>query len=339
MVDHRVELRSDTFTQPTLLMREAMAAADVGDDEYGEDPTVNALQTEVAELFGHEAALFVPTGTMANQISLRLIAPRGQELLCDSETHIVSYENGGISADAGISVRTWPFQPRGVFDVAVIQSMIRPAGWGNVSTAAISVEQTHNNGGGSVHSLADLQDLSALARENGIQLHMDGARIWHAAVASKTSFREYGAVCDVLSVSLSKGLGAPAGSLIVGSADKISRAHELRHRMGGGMRQIGFLAAAGRYALANHLNHLAQDHARAKKLAEIIGIDPDLFDTNIVLIPVQDARRVTVLAKAQGVLVTPLQPDLVRLVVHRDVDDAAIEYAGRILREILSMTK
>src|SRR5689334_635010 len=210
-------------------MREAMAAAAVGDDVYGEDPTLNALQAEVAALFGHEAALFTPSGSMANQIAIQLVVPRAEELLCDADAHVVTYEIGAAAALGGVSTRTWPARGADI-DVDEVAAMIRPAGYHAVPTRAIAVEQTHNRGGGGVIPLATLERLRGIADENGLALHCDGARIWHAHIADGVPLATYGRLFDTVSVCLSKGLGAPVGSLVIGSADKIDRAREIRKR-------------------------------------------------------------------------------------------------------------
>ena len=329
-----VDLRSDTLTRPTAPMRAAMAAADVGDDVYGEDPSVNALEEQVAALFGHEAAVLVPSGTMGNQICLRLVVPPAQELLCDADAHVVTYEHGGAAQHGGIQSRT---VPGGLMDAAVVEPYLRPDGWGTVATRAVSVEQTHNRGGGLVHALADLQDLRALTASHGIALHCDGARIWNAAVASGTPLTEYGAVFDSLSVCLSKGLGAPGGSVVVTDAARAAEARVLRKRLGGGMRQAGILAAAGSYALAHHVDRLAEDHRRAGVIAEAVGVGP--VQTNIVPVDLGgtgwDARSLAEQARSQGVLLSVVGPYRVRLVTHLDVDDEGAARAGRVVAELL----
>src|SRR3954468_2784976 len=239
-------------------MREAMAAAAVGDDVFGDDPTVIALEADVAAMFGHESALFAPSGTMANQIALQLLVPPGGELLAGADAHVVTYEMGAAAAVGGISTRTWPSAGAAI-DVDQILAMVRPAGFPSVPTRAIAVEQTHNLGGGGVVSLPALLDLRAAADAAGVSLHCDGARIWHAHVADGVPLATYGRLFDTLSVCLSKGLGAPVGSLVIGSAEKIDKARWIRKRMGGGMRQAGVLAAAGRYALRHHIDRLAED--------------------------------------------------------------------------------
>jgi threonine aldolase len=338
-----IDLRSDTVTKPTPAMREAMAAAEVGDDVYGEDPTLNALQTEVATLFGHEAALFTPTGSMANQIATQLVVPPAEELLCDADAHVVTYEVGAASAIGGVSTRTWPARGANL-DPDEVAAMIRPEGYHAVPTRAIAVEQTHNRGGGGVIPLANLERLRAVADEAGVALHCDGARIWHAHVADGVPFATYGRLFDTMSVCLSKGLGAPVGSLVIGSAEKIEKARWIRKRMGGGMRQAGVLAAAGRYAVRHHVARLADDHARARRLAEALApfgvTDAASARTNIVPLDLTkagfDAPTLAAAARAEGVLVSVLGPRTARLVTHLDVDDAGIDRAVDVLTAIFS---
>jgi threonine aldolase len=337
-----VDLRSDTVTRPTRAMREAMAGAEVGDDVYGEDPTINALEAEVAALLGHEAAMLTPTGTMANQIAVQLLVPRATELLCDADAHVVTYESGAAAAIGGISTRTWPVAG-GDIDVDAVAAMVRPDGFHAVPTSALAIEQTHNRAGGAVIPLETIRALRRLADQAGLGLHCDGARIWHAHVADGVPLQEYGRLCDTVSVCLSKGLGAPVGSLVVSSAERIARARELRHRMGGGMRQAGILAAAGRYALQHHVERLAEDHARAARLAAALApfgvVDPAGVRTNLVRLDLTkaslDAPALAAAAKADGVLVSVLGPRFVRLVTHLDVDDAGIELAIGVLSAIL----
>ncbi|MEV1330100.1 threonine aldolase family protein [Micromonospora costi] len=336
-----IDLRSDTVTRPTPGMREAMATAEVGDDVYGEDPTVNALEAEVAALFGHEAALFAPSGSMANQIALQLVVPPANELLADADAHVLTYEIGAAAAYGGISSRTWPAVGADI-DPDVVAGMIRPDGYFAVPTRAIAVEQTHNRGGGGVIPLATLRQLRRIADDAQLALHCDGARIWHAHVADGVPLVEYGRLFDTMSVCLSKGLGAPVGSLVVGSAEKIERARLVRKRMGGGMRQVGVLAAAGRYALAHHVERLAEDHAKAARLAEAIapfGVLATAARTNIVPLDLTksplDAHALAAAARAEGLLISVLGPRTARLVTHMDVDDAAIDKAIDTLTRVL----
>ncbi len=338
-----VDLRSDTVTKPTPGMREAMAAADVGDDVYGEDPTVNALQDEVASLFGHEAALFAPTGSMANQIALQTLVPPGTELLCDADAHVVTYEVGAAAAVGGISSRTWP-AVGGAIDPDQVATMIRPAGFHAVPTRAIAVEQTHNRGGGAVIPLDTLRTLRQVADATGVGLHCDGARIWHAHVATGVPLTMYGELFDTVSVCLSKGLGAPVGSLVVSSAGRITRAREIRKRMGGGMRQVGVLAAAGQYALRQHVARLADDHARAARLAEALtpygvvvavpGPITNMVPLDLAKSPL-DAIELGAMARDRGVLISVLGPHTARLVTHLDLDDADIDRAIQVLTPLL----
>ena len=328
-----IDLRSDTVTRPTPAMRRAMAEAEVGDDVYGEDPTVTALEERVADLFGHEAAVFVPSGTMGNQICLQLVVPPGSELLCDADAHVVTYEHGAAAVHGGIQSRTVPGGP---MTAAGVRPYLRPAGWGTVATSAVSVEQTHNRGGGVVHPLADLQDLRALTREQGVALHCDGARIWNASVASGVPLADYGAVFDTLSVCLSKGLGAPVGSLVVTDAVRAAQARGLRKRMGGGLRQAGVLAAAGSYVLEHHVDRLADDHRRAAGIAAALGV---AAETNIVSVDLDgtgwDGPALAAAARERGVLLSVVGPTRVRLVTHLDVDDAGARTAADVVARLL----
>ncbi|MFV2101448.1 threonine aldolase family protein [Micromonospora sp. LOL_024] len=341
MHDAPIDLRSDTVTRPTPGMREAMATAEVGDDVYGEDPTVNALEAEVAALFGHEAALFCPSGSMANQIALQLLVPPGAELLCDADAHVVTYEMGAAAAYGGITSRTWPAVGAQI-DLDVVAGLIRPDGFWAVPTRAIAVEQTHNRGGGGVIPLATLRELRRVADAAQVALHCDGARIWHASVADGVPLATYGGLFDTLSVCLSKGLGAPVGSLVVGAADRIERARVIRKRMGGGLRQAGILAAAGRYALAHHVDRLAADHAKAARLAESIapfGVLATAVRSNLVPLDLSksplDALGLAAAARAEGVLISVLGPKTARLVTHMDLTDAAVDHAAVVLTRIL----
>jgi threonine aldolase len=343
VTDRPIDLRSDTVTRPTPAMLDAMARAETGDDVYGEDPTVRALEERVAAAFGHEAAVLVPTGTMGNQICLQLVVPPGEELLCGAEDHVVTYELGGAARYGGISSRTLT-APRGLLTADVVEGELRPAGWGTVVTRAVSVEQTHNRGGGAVHPLPALQELRALTAREAVALHCDGARIWNAAVATGTSLDAYGRLFDTLSVCLSKGLGAPVGSLVVTDAARAAEARVLRKRLGGGMRQAGVLAAAGLHALDAHLDRLADDHARARRLAEALApagvVEPGQVETNLVPLDLtaapRDALALAAAAREQDVLVSVLGPRRARLVTHLDVDDAACERAALVLADLLA---
>jgi threonine aldolase len=341
--DLPVDLRSDTVTRPGAAMRAAMASAEVGDDVFGDDPTVAALEAEVAALFGHEAALFAPSGTMANQIALQLLVPRGGELLVGADAHVVSYELGAAAAIGGVSTRTWP-SVGAALDPEQIAAMIRPAGFPSVPTRAIAVEQTHNLGGGGVVPLPTLLDLRAAADAAGIPLHCDGARIWHAHIADQVPLINYGTIFDTLSVCLSKGLGAPVGSLVVGSARRIAEGRLIRKRMGGGMRQAGILAAAGRYALHHHIERLADDHARARRLAEALeprgvvnaaGVRTNVVALDLTKAPL-DAPTLAARAAERGVLIVAMLPRTARVITHLDVDDAGVDRAIDVLDSLLA---
>ncbi|GGJ85241.1 threonine aldolase [Pilimelia anulata] len=332
-----VDLRSDTVTRPTAAMRRAMAAAEVGDDVYGEDPTARRLEERVAALFGHEAALFTPTGSMANQIALQLLVPPANEVLVDADAHVVTYEVGAAAAYGAISSRTWP-AAGGAIDPQRVAAMIRPDGFWAVPTRAIAVEQTHNLAGGTVVPLATLDALRAVADGAGVAMHCDGARIWHAHVADGVPLDSYGRLFDTLAVCLSKGLGAPVGSLVLGSAERIAEGRWLRKRLGGGMRQVGILAAAGLYALDHHLARLADDHGRAARLAEALspyGVVVGEPRTNIVLLDLHDAPGYAAAARERGVLLSVLGQRTGRLITHLDVDDAAVDHAAKVLTSLL----
>ena len=326
-----IDLRSDTVTRPTEAMRSAMARAEVGDDVFGEDPTVRRLEERVAGLLGHQDALFTPTGSMANVLAVRTLVGPGQEVLCESTAHIARAELGAHAAYTGLTMRTWSGE-RGQIELPAIQRLYAPdMGPFFVPTKAVSVENTHNFAGGVVQPIEDLQALREWATAAGTRIHVDGARIWNAHVATGTALREYGAVADVMAVCLSKGLGAPIGSLLVGSEDAIAESRVWRKRMGGGMRQVGILAAAGLHALDHHIERLAEDHANARVLAEACGVDPETVDTNIVVVPHEDPPAFVAAAREADVLVAAVGPAAVRLVTHLDVSRDDAERAAKVL--------
>jgi threonine aldolase len=330
-----IDLRSDTVTRPTDAMRAAMARAEVGDDVYGEDPTVLALEERVAELFGKEAALLTPTGSMANVLAVGLLVGPGEEVLAESRAHILRAELGAHGAFTGITSRTWT-HPRGQVDLTAIRDLYAPdMGPFFVPTRAVSVENTHNFAGGAVLPLDDLQALRSWADGVGCSVHLDGARVWNAHVATGTPLAAYGAVADTLAVCLSKGLGAPVGSLVLGTAGQVAEARVRRKRMGGGMRQVGILAAAGLHALDHHVERLADDHEHARLLAEACGVDPDSVDTNIVVAEVPDAAAVVVAAAEEGLLVSAVGPRALRLVTHLDVSTEQAKAAAVALARLL----
>lgn len=315
-----------------------MAAADVGDDVFADDPTVLALQERVASLFGHEAALFTPSGSMANQIAVHLLVPPGEELICDADAHLVTYELGAAAWLSGISSRTWPAAGAEINPESVAQ-MLRPAGYFQVPTRVVAVEQTHNLAAGSVIPMSTLESLRQIATSGNAALHCDGARIWHAHVATGVPLDAYGRLFDTLSVCLSKGLGAPVGSLVIGSAALIERARWIRKRMGGGMRQVGILAAAGLYALDHHVDRLAEDHERARRLAAALEPWSRWGGTNLVYLDLTkadlDSPDLVARARAEGVLISAIAPRQARLITHLDVDDSGVDRAVEVLLRLL----
>lgn len=350
-----VDLRSDTVTRPGPDMLAAMlrvgggGGVGVGDDVYGEDPAVNALQERVAAMLGHDAGLFTPTGTMANQLGLRLHAGPGTEILAESAAHILRAELGAAALLSAITTRTWT-GPRGLVEPELVAELIAPpASPYLVSTSAIAVENTHNFGGGTVQPIERLRRLRALADEYNLTMHLDGARLWNAHIATGVPLGEYGALFDTVSVCFSKGLGAPVGSMLVGRTEAIAEARVWRKRWGGGMRQVGVLAAAAEYALDHHLADLAVDHAHAALLAEAIAaavpgvVNQDHVETNIVMLDVRPlgmtAGEFADAAKADGVLVSVMGSHTARLVTHRDADRAGIERALAVLLPLLGASR
>lgn len=341
----RVDLRSDTVTTPSIAMREVMTQAPVGDDVYGEDVTVNALEERVAALFGKEAAVFTPSGSLANQLAIRMLVSPGEELLAETNSHVVRAELGAAAVFSGITTRTWPAD-RGLLSANDALSIARPnSGPYLVSTTAIAIENTHNFGGGTVQPIDQIAALHRGAQEMGIALHLDGARIWNAHIATGIALTEYGQYFETISVCLSKGLGAPVGSLMLSTKEKVAKARVWRKRYGAGMRQIGILAAAGHYALDTNLALLQHDHRRAKFLAQRCHaaapttIDPATVDTNIVGLDLSQlpltAAEFAQMVKAEGVLISALGPNFARLVTHLDIDDIAMEFAADVLTQAL----
>ncbi|MEP7193309.1 MAG: GntG family PLP-dependent aldolase [Actinomycetota bacterium] len=341
MTDRVVDLRSDTITKPVIAMRMAMASAEVGDDVYGEDPTVLALEDRVADLLGHQSGLFTPSGSMANQLGIRLHVGPGQELIADELAHVLRAEMGAAAVFSGISSRSWA-APRGLLDPAAPLRLMQPnAGTYQVSTAAIVVENTHNFGGGTVQPLDAIRALREATQPLGIAMHLDGARLWNAHVATGIDLADYGQQFDTVSVCLSKGLGAPVGSVLAGSREQIAEARVWRKRYGGGMRQAGILAAAGLWALDHHIRRLADDHARARTFSEAVAsrfpgvIDPAHIQTNIVIADVGQAgwaaADFVTLAEQRGLRIHAVNERAVRLVWHLDVDDADTSFAAEIV--------
>ncbi len=339
-----IDLRSDTVTVPTDGMRKAMARAEVGDDVYGEDPTVNRLQDMAAALLGKRYALFVPSGTMANQLAIRSQTQPGQEVIVESKSHIVRYEQGSAGALAGVQLH-WVPGERGIITAEQVEAAIRPKDPYSIHTALICLENTHNAGGGTIYPLSTIEKIRTVAVKHGIPMHLDGARLFNAVAATTLPPTSYAQHFETVSMCLSKGLGAPVGSLLIsGDQQVIDRARRFRRMYGGAMRQAGILAAAGIYALEHHVTRLKDDHDHAKKLARLlqqiptVQIAPQHVETNIVIFEVIDQRRspaelVTAL-KEQGVLINAIGGQAFRAVTHMNVSAKQIDEAGAVFSRV-----
>jgi threonine aldolase len=331
-----IDLRSDTVTRPSAEMRDAMAVAQVGDDVYSEDPTVNRLQDAVAALLGKPAALFLPSGTMSNQVAIGALTRPGDEVICDANAHVAGFEAGAMAALWGVQPRTIPAL-RGLLDPAAVDAAIRPPAEHYPTPTVLSVENTHNRGGGSVYSLSLLHELAEIALRHGLSIHMDGARLWNACAATGHAPSEFAAHATTVSVCLSKGLGAPVGSVLAGPRAVIADARRLRRRLGGGMRQAGVLAAAGLYALEHNRARLTDDHANARLLADRLAQLPGAtllhpVETNLVFVAFagRSARDLSRTLAQHGVLANPegSRPDALRFVTHLDVKRDEIQVAA-----------
>lgn len=343
VTSYMIDLRSDTVTVPDEAMRAAMAVARVGDDVYAEDPTVNALQERVAAMFGMEAALFVPSGTQGNQICLALHAKTGEEVIAEADAHILHYENAATSVIARAQIHAVP-SFTGAMPLEAVEQAIRPDAYYYPRTAVIAVENSHNRHGGTVLDLDYLHDLRELATSRGLGLHCDGARIWNAMAATTTPPEQYGAIFDTMSVCLSKGLGAPVGSLVLSTRSRIDQAWRWRKMLGGGMRQTGMLAAAGLYALDHVLPLLADDHRRARAFAEAIAGHPlvhvnlDRVQTNIVMFRVNaDTEEFVTLLHQEGIRIAQIRPGVLRAVFHHQITDHYTTAAAEAVHHILSL--
>lgn len=338
-----IDLRSDTVSRPTPAMRAAMATAEVGDDVFDEDPTVHRLQRRIAEVLGKEAALFVPSGTMSNQIGVRLHCQRGDEVICEAECHIYNYEQGGAAQLSGVSVRPVAGE-FGVLDVEQLQRAVRRDDVHYALTRLVCLENTHNRGGGRILPFENVAAICGWARAAGLAMHLDGARLFNAVVATGISAERWAAEFDTVSVCFSKGLGAPVGSALAGPKPLIERATRDRKVFGGGMRQAGIIAAGALYALEHHVERLAEDHAHARILAEAVrnseslALRPAVVDTNLIVFDVDPrwgtAAELTKALAARGVLMIPFGPQRVRAVTHLDVGRADVERAARVLRAV-----
>jgi len=343
-MDRLIDLRSDTVTQPTADMRRAMFAAAVGDDVFAEDPTINALEEKAARLLDKEAALFVASGTMANQLSIKAHTQPGDEVIIEAGAHAMNFEGGAGAVLSGIQFFGVPGS-RGIIDAAQVEAAIRVDDVHFPVSRLIVIENTHNRGGGSVFPLGKIQQIRELATRRGLRMHMDGARLWNACVATGISPAAYAAPFDSVSVCLSKGLGCPVGSLVLGSKDFIKRVRRFRKMVGGGWRQAGFLAAAGIYALDHHIDRLQEDHRKALKLAQGLAeiknvvINPAEVETNILFFDVSRAERtaqeVAAAAKAKGVLLHPTAKTRIRCVTHLDVSGEDIDHAREAIEAVM----
>jgi threonine aldolase len=338
-----IDLRSDTVTRPTPAMRRAMAEAEVGDDVYGEDPSIRALERATAERLGKEAALFVPSGTMANQVAVGAHTTPGDEVLCDHTAHIYVWEGGGIARLWGATARAVEGD-HGLLSRDRLEGKLRPDDSHYVRTRLVCLENTHNRGGGRVYPIEQVAAISAWAREHGLAMHLDGARLMNAVVASGIPARDWARHFDTVSVCFSKGLGAPVGSALAGPAELIRRAHRLRKVLGGGMRQGGVIAAAALHALENHVERLADDHAHAQILAravaetEGLSLESGAVETNLVWIAVDPAfgtaPALAARLRAEGVLVSALGPQVLRACTHLDVTREDVAYAAERIRKL-----
>jgi threonine aldolase len=343
-----IDLRSDTVTRPTPEMRLAMAEAEVGDDVYGEDPTVNRLEQRAAEIAGKEAALFVPTGTMGNTIAIKLHTEHGQEVICEARGHLLNYELAMLAWFSGCLTRTLPSDD-GILRWQQIQPHIRPLGPHWAPTGCIEIENTHNMAGGTVYPLETIEEICVRAHELGLRVHMDGARVFNAAAASGVPVDTIVAKVDTVMFCLSKGLGAPVGSMLAGTAEAMDRARLYRKRLGGGMRQAGVLAAAGLIALEQMPARLHEDHANARFLAEELAQMPGLFvdltrvQTNIVIVDISGtgfgSAEFVGLMKGRGVLFNAVTPATIRIVTHYDAPRAACEQALNVIESVVKGAK
>jgi threonine aldolase len=340
-----IDLRSDTVTRPSAEMRAAMAGADVGDDQFGEDPTVNMLQERVAALLGKESALWLPTGTMANQVALRLLARPGDDVIVSRESHAVWHETGASAANAGVQFTE--VGAAGAFTVEEFAAACKPRGHVVYPpTTLVEIENTHNRAGGVVFPHADAIRIGEEACRRGIATYLDGARLWNAAVATASPPAELAAPFDLISVAFSKGLGAPGGSALAGSRDTIARAVRVRRMLGGAMRQAGILAAAALHALDRNLNRLVEDHANARRMAEILAesprilLDPARVQTNILVFDLApdapDAPTIVAEARERGVLIFAFGPRTIRVVTHLDLTREQCERAAGVLSRLVA---
>jgi threonine aldolase len=336
-----IDLRSDTVTKPTKAMLDAMFSAEVGDDVFGEDPTINKLEEKCAALFGMQAGLFCSSGTQTNQVAIKLHTQPGDEVICDANAHIYYYEGGGIAFNAGSSTKLLNGE-RGKFSAQDVINAIRADNVHFPRTSLVAVENTHNRGGGSIYDFNELEKIAAVCKKNNLAFHLDGARIFNAIVETDKSAKDFGRIFDTISVCLSKGLGAPVGSLLLGTKEHIYKARRIRKVFGGGMRQAGYLAAAGVYALDNNISRLKEDHARAKRLADILKSLPYVTEvmfpeTNIIYFRLADSfQGADFQQKLSGnnIKVISLDDQVIRMVTHLDFDDEMLERLETVLKKL-----
>lgn len=333
-----IELRSDTFTKPDKAMLEAMMAAEVGDDVFGLDPTVNALEQKLADQFGMEAGIFCPSGTMTNQIAIRVHTQPQDDVICDRYAHIYLYEGGGMMANSGASVSLLEGD-RGRITAEQVRAAIKPDDIHAPISRLVGVENTMNKGGGSIYDYRELVKIRSVVDEYNLKFHMDGARLFNALVETGEDPKLYGKLFDTISICLSKGLGAPVGSVLLGSHEEIKRARRIRKVFGGGMRQAGYLAAAGIYAIDNNVVKLKEDHRRAREIGKVLEScayvnDIMPIDTNILIFSADDVPGILAKMEARGVLGIPFSPKDIRLVTHLDFTDEMLEETIRVLKSI-----
>lgn len=335
-----IDFRSDTVTKPTPAMLEAMMSAPVGDDVFGEDPSINQLEKQAADMFGMEAAIFCPSGTMTNQIAIKCHTQPGDEVICDESSHIYQYEGGGIAFNSGASVKLL-YGDRGRVTAEQVQAAINPDDIHRAVSRLVSLENTSNRGGGSCYEMEEILKIREVAKSNGLAFHLDGARLWNAMVAKNQTAKQYGEAFDSISICLSKSLGCPVGSLLLGTKELVKKARRIRKAFGGGMRQAGFIAAAGLYALENHIDRLKTDHLHAQQIADTISTRKWLkqllpVETNIIIFELNDntAAQFVAKLKEQDILAYAIAPNRVRLVVHLDISPEMVSETVRIISSL-----